>query len=150
MEGGSTVSADLDLPDTRRIIEDPKEGFKPSASLSRSRQACQAPTNLKYNPACPAAVPLTRVLSFSTLQKNGDSSCVALPGRATSSSCLLNHASMPKVILNVSAPNSLYMARVASRVLRDPCVNDPDYEEGLRRAEMYLDEPSVREIMSIH
>ena len=50
----------------------------------------------------------------------------------------------------MSAPNSLYIGRVISRVVRDPCVQDPDYDEGVRRAEMFLDEPSVREIMSMH
>ena len=52
--------------------------------------------------------------------------------------------------MSVTAPNSLYTGRVASRMIRDPCASSPDYEEGLRRAEMYLDEASIKKIMKMN
>lgn len=57
----------------------------------------------------------------------------------------------PQIAVQVAAPNALYVARVASRMVRDPCMDgDASYEEGLKRAELYLDEAAVREVMAMH
>ncbi|GFH14200.1 hypothetical protein HaLaN_10213, partial [Haematococcus lacustris] len=45
----------------------------------------------------------------------------------------------------------MYMTRMMTRAVRDPCIDDnPDYEEGLRRMEQFLDPPAIREVLMCH
>ncbi|GFH20117.1 hypothetical protein HaLaN_17192, partial [Haematococcus lacustris] len=43
------------------------------------------------------------------------------------------------------------MKRMVTRAVRDPCIIDiPEYQEGLRRMEQYLDQKGIQEVLMCH
>ena len=56
----------------------------------------------------------------------------------------------PQVAVDVPTPRASYVFDALKGIVRDPCVADPDYEEGVRRAKEVLDADQIREVMGLH
>ncbi|KAL6755956.1 hypothetical protein V8C86DRAFT_2661979 [Haematococcus lacustris] len=56
-----------------------------------------------------------------------------------------------KVKLVLGSAEAQYMKRMVARAVRDPCMDDsPEYQEGLRRMEQYLDPEGIQEVLMCH